>query len=144
MTKTTLPVFQKTLEKTEDWLHEIMNQLDWDDQQRAYRALRVVLHTLRDRLSVEEATDLSAQLPMLVRGLFFEGWNPSRKHDKVRTAEQFTDLVNQHFANADLEYYIDSTDVTRAVLNVLADHVSEGEIKDVKRVLPEELQELWD
>jgi uncharacterized protein (DUF2267 family) len=144
MTKTTLPVFQKTLEKTEEWLSEIMNQLDWDDQQRAYRALRIVLHTLRDCLSVEEATDLSAQLPMLVRGIFFEGWNPGHKHEKIRTATEFTDAVNKHFEKANLEYYLEAGDISRAVFRVLANHFSAGEVKDVIHTLPESLRELWD
>ena len=68
MKTSTIPVFQNTYQKTEQWLGEIMNLLDWDDRKQAYKALRAVLHTLRDHLSVEEATDLAAQLPMLIKG----------------------------------------------------------------------------
>lgn len=49
-----LPVFQNTFYKTEEWLAEVMNLLDWDDPKRACKALRAVLHTLRDRLTVED------------------------------------------------------------------------------------------
>ena len=47
--------------------------LGTDDRQDAYRAVRGVLHTLRDRLPVEESAQLAAQLPTLLRGVFYEG-----------------------------------------------------------------------
>jgi uncharacterized protein (DUF2267 family) len=75
MSATGLDVFDQTLQKTNIWLKEIMDDLG-PDRQRAYHALRAVLHTLRDRLTVEEAAHLSAQLPLLVRGIYFEGWHP--------------------------------------------------------------------
>ncbi len=144
MSTTTLPVFQNTIRKTEDWLNEIMELLNWDDQKRAYKALRAVLHTLRDRLTVEEATDLAAQLPMLVRGIYFEGWNPTGKPNEMHTVEEFVGTVNDGFAIADYAEYLEPEDITRAVLKVISGHVSEGEIKDVVNSLPEKLRELWD
>ena len=123
MATTMLPVFQNTLTKTSAWLDEINNILNWDDPQTAWKALRAVLHTLRDQLSVEEATDLSAQLPMLVRGLFFEGWNPARKTERIRTIEKFVELVNKEFNEMDFRDYLEKEDITRAVLTVLAEHV---------------------
>ena len=68
-------VFDGTLQKTNVWLNDIMNELDWQEHPyKAYLALRTVLHTLRDRLTIEEAVQLGAQLPMLVRGFYYEGW----------------------------------------------------------------------
>lgn len=142
-TKTTLPVFQNTLRKTEEWLDDIMQLMDWTDLQMSYRALRVVLHTLRDRLTVEEATDLSAQLPMLIRGLFYEGYNPVGKPNRLRTASEFVNKVNECFTDDGFDY-VDDEDITRAVLRVIASRVSTGEIEDVVKSLPEGLRDLWD
>ena len=54
---------------------------------------RPVLHTLRDRLTVEEAAHLSAQLPLLIRVIYFEGWHPAHKPTKERFKEQFLDQI---------------------------------------------------
>ena len=143
MTTTMLPVFQNTLRKTDLWLDEIMDLLDWPDRHRAYKALREVLHALRDRLTVEEATDLAAQFPMLIRGLFFEGWNPTGKPNAIRNPEEFVQIVNSHFPPAEDAEYIDPEDITRAVFKVIANHVSEGEIDDVIASMPKELRDLW-
>lgn len=143
MSISSIPVFQNTFRKTDEWLDEIMNLLDWDDRKRAYKALREVLHTLRDVLSVEEATDFAAQLPMLVKGIFYDGWNPTGKPIRMHTAEEFVSTVNQVFPDPETSEYIDPEDITRAVLKVISSHVSAGEIKDIVASMPEKLRELW-
>ncbi len=144
MSISSIPVFQNTIRKTEEWIDEIMNLMDWADQKRAYKALREVLHTLRDALTVEEATDLAAQLPMLVKGIYYDGWNPTGKPIRMHTAEQFVSAVNKSFPDPELSEYIDPEDITRAVFKVISSHVSAGEIKDIVASLPEKIRELWD
>lgn len=145
MNPTSVSVFENTYTKTNNWLCEISSELDWDDQEKAFKALRVVLHTLRDQLPIKEVTDLSAQLPMLVRGMYFEGWNPNHKPTGLRSAEQFAAEVNSHFPEFDYteNEYVDPREITRAVFTVLANHISPGEIEDVVACLPKGLKELW-
>jgi len=71
MTQTSLAAFDSTLQTTNIWLNDILGQLGWQDHHRAYHALRAVLHALRDRLTVDQAAALAAQLPMLVRGFYY-------------------------------------------------------------------------
>ena len=144
MTTTILPVFQNTLTKTDVWLSEISGELGWHDKKKAWTALRSVLHALRDRLTIEEATDLAAQMPMLIRGMYFEGWSPSKPLSRIRKAEELVDLATQNFNAYDLGESLEPEDIVRSVLKVLARHVSAGEIKDVISSLPEGLRELWD
>jgi uncharacterized protein (DUF2267 family) len=133
-------IFSKTLEKTHIWHIELMQELGWTDEHKAYLALRAVLHTLRDRLTVEEAADLAAQLPMLVRGFYFEGWNPAGKPVKERHQEGFLFHVQSYFKFDDR---VDPEAVVRAVFNLLRKHVTRGEVDDIKHILPGELRELW-
>ena len=71
MIKTHVAPFDSTLQTTNIWLNEIQEHLGWgEDHQRAYHALRAVLHALRDRLPVDHAAALAAQLPMLIRGFY--------------------------------------------------------------------------
>jgi uncharacterized protein (DUF2267 family) len=102
--------------------------------------LRTTLHALRDRLTVEEVAQLGAQLPMLVRGFYYEGWDPTGKPEKVRHKEQFLTRIGQEFKNDDS---VDPEVVARAVFFVLSHRVTQGEIEDVKHILPEELRSLW-
>ncbi|WP_342235689.1 DUF2267 domain-containing protein [Inquilinus sp. OTU3971] len=85
MSATGLEVFDKTLQTTNIWLNEIGETLG-PDRQRCYQALRAVLQTLRDRLSVESAAHVSAQLPMLVRGIFYDGWRARPRWCAARTS----------------------------------------------------------
>ncbi len=140
MSATGLSVFDSTIEKTNIWLNDIMDHTGWQDRHRAYQALRSVLHALRDRLTIEETADLGAQLPLLVRGIYYEGWHPSGKPVKERKLNDFLAHVRQAFRD---DPAFDPEEATRAVFRVLAKHVTPGEIKDVKNMLPAELRELW-
>jgi uncharacterized protein (DUF2267 family) len=134
-------VFDTTMQKTQVWLNDVMQELDWEDQpHKAYLALRTVLHALRDRLTVEEAMQLGAQLPMLVRGFYYEGWTLKDKPHKERHKEQFLDHVREAFRD---DVTVNPQQVVRAVFRVLQRHTSPGEIDDVKHVMPRSLQELW-
>jgi uncharacterized protein (DUF2267 family) len=140
MTTGEVEVIETTVQKTHLWLKEIAEELGTPDRHRAYRALRAVLHALRDRLTVDEAAQLGAQLPMLVRGIYYEGWDPSHKPLKERHKEEFLAHIRRDFRD---EPAVDAEQLARAVFAVLARRVTEGEIEDVKHILPKELRELW-
>ena len=132
--------FEDTLQTSNIWLRDLMKEMGWEDRYRAYHALRAVLHALRDRLTVGEAADLGAQLPMLVRGFYYEGWHPAGKPLKERTKEQFLAHIAKEFRGdppADLEA------IVKAVFWVVGKHVTAGEIEDVKHLLPPEIRSLW-
>jgi len=140
MSNVILEVFDASLQKTQVWFNELMTELNWEDQpQRAYLALRTVLHALRDRLTVEEALQLSAQLPMLIRGFYLEGWNLKGKPHNERR-EEFLAHIDNAFKN---DVTVKPERIARAVFKVLAKHVSNGEIEDIKHILPRDLQNLW-
>ncbi|MDR3638475.1 MAG: DUF2267 domain-containing protein [Isosphaeraceae bacterium] len=140
MSTTTHAPFESTYQTTNLWLKQLMAELGWDDAHRAYHALRAVLHALRDRLTVEEAVDLGAQLPMLVRGFYYEGWVPAGKPLKERKKEDFLAHIAAEFRH-DPEVFPEA--VAWAVFKVLESRVSAGEIRDVAHVLPSDIRTLW-
>ena len=140
MSATGLDVFDTTLHKTNSWLNDLRQVLGWQDRHKAYLALRVTLHALSDRLTVEEVAQLGAQLPMLIRGFYYEGWDPTGKPLRVRHKEQFLAQIERQFKSDD---GIDPERVAHAVFTVLAKRVTDGEIEDVKHVLPAEIRDLW-
>lgn len=140
MSTTHHELFSNTLQKTHIWLKDLMEELWLEDQHQAYLALRATLHALRDRLTVEEAAHLGAQLPMLVRGFYYEGWSPAGTPIKERHKEEFCAHVQASFKK---EADIDAETIVRGVFKVLAKRITEGEIEDIKHILPPELRELW-
>ncbi len=140
----TLPVFESTLQKTHIWLNDIIAELGTQDKHQAYLALRTVLHAVRDHLTVEEVAQLGAQLPMLVRGFYYEGWVPAHTPIKERDRESFLNHIYLAFkTDAFFEPNVRPEKVVQAVLRVMAKHVSQGEISDIKSLLPRKLRSLW-
>jgi uncharacterized protein (DUF2267 family) len=139
MAQDSLKVFEHTIEITHTWLNDLLERLAWRDRQRAYRALRAVLHALRDRLAVNDASHLAAQLPMLVRGFYYEGYHPAGKPVDDRKKSEFLAHVKAEFSDEGFDTEV----VVRAVFNVLAKHITPGEVDKVKQSLPEDIRSLW-
>jgi uncharacterized protein (DUF2267 family) len=140
MSATGLPIFDETVQLSNLWLNELMAAVGWDDKQRAYRLLRATLHALRDRLSAHEAVHFGAQLPMLIRGLYYDGW-------RMRDATSAERMKTEFFGHIDAAFRQDPNSDTeglvREVFKLLARRISSGEIDDVKRILPPEVRDLW-
>ena len=134
-----MDLFNKLNEPAVHWLKDMMDELRTDDRQRAWHALRAGLHALRDRLTVEEAAQLSAQLPLVIRGLYFEGWDPTGKPLRIRHGDEFLALVREKYApRTDTA----ASDIVPAVFRVLDRHISVGELTDIMLSLPTELVDL--
>jgi uncharacterized protein (DUF2267 family) len=141
MSSSILEVFDASLQKAQVWLNELASELGWEERpQNACLALRTALHALRDRLTVEEAVHLGAQLPILIRGVYYEGWKLTGKPVKERHKSDFLDHIARVFRDDET---VDPEKVMRGVFKVLNRHISAGEIDNVKHLLPKSLQELW-
>ena len=134
-------LFDEAIQKTQVWLNELRDELAWDHPPGVLVALRAALHTLRDRVPPAEAAHLGAQLPLLVRGLYYEGWRPAGEPWKERHREPFLARVEHEMRGYSQQK--DPEAVVRAVFRVLSRHVSEGEVQEVRRLLPAEIRDLW-
>lgn len=123
-----------------EWVNLLCEDLEWDDQGRAYMLLREVLHAVRDYLTVDEAADLAAQLPLLIRGIYFDGWVPAQCPAHPRSKEDFLDRISTPFAVTPLE---DAERAASAVFDLLRRKVSEGEFDQVANAMRKSLRELW-
>lgn len=135
-----LESFMPTFQKTDAWLEDLMRELGTEQPAVAYRALRASLHALRDQLLPTEAAHLAAQLPMLIRGLYYEGWHPADKPRRERKLDDFLLLVSRELMP---ETDPPPRDAAQAVFRLLQQRVSEGEIRDVCQMLPEDIRSLW-
>ncbi len=140
MSATGLEVFDKTLQTTNIWLNEIMDRLG-PDRQLAWKALSVVLHKLRDRLPLELSAHLGAQLPLLVRGNYYDQFEPGRIPADCRSPEEFTEEVAEWLSDA---RPVDPADAIAAVFGVLERHLSEGQVAKIRGALPKGIRMLWD
>jgi uncharacterized protein (DUF2267 family) len=139
MTTTGLEVFDKTLQTTNTWLKEIGEQIG-PDRQRCYQALRAVLFTLRDRLTPDESAHLAAQLPMLVRGIYYEGYRPAGKPDRIRSRDEFLQKINDCLEQT---RPLGADEAARAVFKILDHYIDPGEMAEVKQSLPQDIRTLF-
>jgi uncharacterized protein (DUF2267 family) len=123
----------RSVHKTNEWLADLAAALGTDDRREAWRVLRAYLQLLRDQVTVDEAAQLAAQLPLVLRGAFYEGFDPGHQPAKRRDRDEFLALLAEHAGLSDAE---EAARAAEAATTVLREHVSEGEVEDVLAQLP--------
>ncbi|WP_439154275.1 DUF2267 domain-containing protein [Yoonia sp.] len=136
----TIHVFERTVHEAHDWVNELSGRLGWTSERDVLRLLRTVLCNIRDHLPVNEMAQFSAQLPIVLRGMYFEGWQPKKTPVRERHAADFIAAVEDEVG--DVLDYSGMQDI-KAVFNVINARISRGEVEDVRANLPLELQDLW-
>jgi len=134
-------VLEATIATSRMWLHQMMEKLDLppDDAGRALHALRAGLHAIRDRLPASEVVHLGAQLPVLIRGVYYDGWRLAQDATRMKNRSDVLEHV-RHELDPDP---LSATDVLAAVIELVHEHVSAGEIDNVVATLPKALAALW-
>jgi uncharacterized protein (DUF2267 family) len=138
MATTHVDAIERSVQKTNQWLHELAAELG-SDERTAWRALRAYLQVLRDRLTIDEAAQLAAQLPHLLRGVFYEGFDPGHQPEKIRDRDVFLARLAERAQLPDAD---EAAATARAVTRLLRRHVSLGELEDVLSQLPTEIREV--
>jgi uncharacterized protein (DUF2267 family) len=137
MSFTKVDSLDTSIDKANAWLADIDAGFGTKDRRLAYRVLRAWLHCLRDRLTVEVAAHFAAQLPELLRGVFFDGWNPSRVPQKYDRAEYFS-----RFAREARVHDSDVAKAARIVTAVAQRHATADVVAQAFRLLPADLREV--
>lgn len=128
--------FDNTIQKTNALLKDIEAGLGWEGRRnQSYAALRAVLHSIRDLLIPEEAVQLAAQLPTLLKGIYYEGWKPSQTPKRMNN-DEFMQNLRQQMPFTTKEG-IDP--VIEVVLKSLRRYISFGEAEDIVATLPKDI-----
>ena len=136
---TGLAVFDTTVQESNEWLKLVEAELPPCDRQQAYTALRAASHVLRDRLPLEAVIGLSAQLPMLLRGVFLEGWQ-ARAPSDIRDPKAFEQAVTEHLP---AKFPREGAGVLRAVFSAMSQRLDPDEVSKIMGHLPASLRIFW-
>jgi len=129
-----------SIQVTNEWIHQIDEMVPWNDSNQSFRLLRVTLQTVRNLLGVDEAAQLAAQLPTYIRGVYFEGWDPSKTPAQQREKQDVIARVVADFKGRQLD---DPEDALNIIFSFLNTRITAGEIEDVRGSLRKSLQEIW-
>ena len=135
-----LEIFDKTLHVTNLWLKEIGEEIG-PDRQVAWKVLSTVLHKLRDRLPPDLSAHLGSQLPLLIRGVYYDQYRPSVQPSECRDADSFTEEVAEWLGDT---RPVDPETAVLAVFRVLSEHLPKGQITKVQHALPKSLRQRWE
>jgi uncharacterized protein (DUF2267 family) len=134
------PTISHAVQQMQEWLKELEATADLSSEKEALSVLRAVLHQLRDRLTVDESVQFAAQLPLIVRGIYYEGWQPRHVPNKeIGSREDFLDALTVRL----LPHRLPPEPITQSVFALLAHHLDPGEISDVIGQLPDDIKGLW-
>jgi uncharacterized protein (DUF2267 family) len=136
MRRHTPDTFDTAVQKGNIWLRDIEKAGSLRSRFQAYAALRSVLHALRDCLPPGEAVKFSAQMPLMIKGIFFDGWKLTPKPLRLSRAG-FNAYLRRGLKD---ESGVDPAVALRAVVSTLYRHISPSVIETIELVLPREVR----
>ncbi len=139
MTKTA--IFDTSVQQAQEWLHVLSGELGTSNERSAAAALRVTLHVLRDSLPMTRAVELGDRLPVLVRGLYYEGWHLKEGLETKRTPDEV--MANAHHDMRGHEEFPSEEETLRAGFNALRRVLPHEEVESLLAALPVGIQRLW-
>ncbi|TWI54974.1 uncharacterized protein (DUF2267 family) [Pseudomonas duriflava] len=133
-------VLDRSIQQTNLWLDDIATHMGAPDRQTAYQALRAVLMAVRDRIGIDNAAHLAAQLPLMIRGIFYENFHPHGTPTQEETRDAFLKKVSSLISPT---VDADPAKATKAVLRVLYERIDPNEVAKVAGLFPMPLRSLW-
>ena len=135
-----IKAIQKTIQTTSKYLKVLMESGEFKDQNEAFVLLRASLKALRDRIEPGEAVHLGGQLPALLRGFYFEGWDYPGRQKKSRKTEDFLNEIRFHLNGHD---HIDIEKTVPIAMKVILDMIDQGEAVQILHSIPKEIRDLY-
>ncbi len=133
--------FDKHAQAGKEFLRKVAFELgDEHDTSKASRLLRATLHTLRDQSSFEESMQFLSQLPLFIKGIYVDGWNPGTRRNHFRHLDDFVMAVQHAGGFGVCENPLEKLHDVQSVMHVVAEYVSEGEMDDFRKTIPEGLR----
>lgn len=140
MSMTGLDVFDRAVHRASEWLVDLASELGKDgDRPYAYRVLRSYLHLVRDRVTPEQAVDFASQLPLLLRGVFYDGWHPAGTPQNCRDAAIFVARLTEA---AQLAGPTEASIVAETTTRVLRRRMSASQVDELLDALPEAIRRI--
>ena len=134
-------IIEKNIVKLQSWLYDIEDIASISDTTEALFVLRAVLHQLRDNLPITHIAHLNAQLPLVIAGLFFEGWNGHIEPYKERNEETFLKSVDEALTPHTI---LPAEKAVAAVFSVLKGRLGKKTTEKLQNVLPKAIRVYFD
>lgn len=139
---TNIVALDRAISHTMEWIDDIQDELGWESKDKTYQATKAVLQSVRDRLQFSEVVHLSANLPLIMKGMLFDGYSLKNKPERIRDLEGFLEYVQANY-DASMRDMINPEDTVVTVLNVLNAHIGGGELTKVAVNMPAPIQRLF-
>ena len=137
----TTAIFDTSLQQAHEWLHAVGGELGTSNERSACAVLRAALHVIRDSLTMAQALELGDRLPVLVRGLYYEGWHLKNGLETKLTPEEAMASASQ-----DLRWHNElpsQEETLRAAFNALRRLLPQDQVQNLLQAPPVSIQRLW-
>ena len=140
MVNTGLNNFEKSLKKTYAWLDDLTKELGYENNKETYLLFKAVVQSIRDILTIERAIHLGEQFPMIIKGFYYENWNPFKNEINDKKMYTFLALVSKKYQGHKV---VDSVGDISITLHFLSKKISKNEIKEIEAIIPQEIVSFW-
>ncbi|MEX0646842.1 MAG: DUF2267 domain-containing protein [Balneolaceae bacterium] len=139
--------FEKYLHEAHDYFNHLAAELDHpNEKKRVVIIWRAVMHVIRDRIHIAESLDLISPLPMVLKGLYVEGWkyHESPLYDFETLAQMKTQVkaLQNKYGEAEFDWSKPTEEIISITLKSLGRYVPETQLEHIKNMLPDDVKQV--
>lgn len=136
---------EKYLHETNDYINQLAEDLGHpEERQRVMIIWRAVMHTIRDRIQVSESLDLISPLPMILKGMYVNGWKyhetPPYDYESLEQMKTQVKALQNKYGESDFDWSKGTDEIISITLDSLERYVTEGQMEHIRNQLPREVQ----
>lgn len=139
--------FEKFAQEAHEYINELARDLGHpEEKERTLIIWRSVMHTLRDRIHMGESLQVTAPLPMIMKGIYIEDWKytekPPRDFDTMEEFEECVKEEQRRYGEQDFPWSKSTDEIISITINSLRRYMNEGQLQHIKDQLPKDIKEV--
>lgn len=139
------PEFEKFIHEAHEYFNHLASELGHpNEQKRVVIIWRAVMHTIRDRIHMSEALDLASPLPMILKGMFIEGWKfrdkPLYNFDTLDEMKTQVKAHQNRYGEAKFDWSKSTEEIISITLDSLTKYVPAEQLEQIRNQLPKDIK----
>lgn len=137
--------FETFAQDAHTYINELAHELEHpEEKKRVLQIWRAVMHTVRDRIQLGESFQVIDPLPMILKGIFVEGWkyteNPPLNYETLEEMKTEVKNLQRRYGEEDFPWKKSTEEIITITIGSLKKFLQGNQVRQILDQMPKEIK----